>query len=245
MDSSTTAAAWSQAARAGERLCAEHARSPFSHVYASPTCRTIETAGRIVDQLRGLSLVLVPGLAQCAAAVKKLGLTKFKPMAADLDGRSLAPSRSGKGPPRLARRPPPRFLTPDEVHARRSVPEGTSVSAEAVPAAVAEPGGGASFAPYDELFAGSVVRLARQHLGGRLLLVTHREGIAELLAAAGCPRKQQRSAYCAIARLRYEEEVVGADGGVGAPARLSLVSLPTTEGPIPAAAPTDGTAVVS
>jgi len=169
-----------QARAAGKLLLAEHERAPFDAVYASPTCRTVQTAGGLCAEL-GLPLVLVPGLAECAAAVSKLELRSFDP---------ASKSRRGKTPPR--------FLTLAD--AVRYVPAGTRIVQEAP---------SPRSAAYSEDFLSCVTRLARERRGSRLLACTHREGIADLQDVSICTKPKRRAKYCAAARFSYEEAAEG------------------------------------
>ena len=67
-----------QADHAGRELLRAHQQKPFSCVLYSPCLRTLETAARIATVL-GLPLRCVPGLAECAAAVKSRRIASFDP----------------------------------------------------------------------------------------------------------------------------------------------------------------------
>lgn len=81
---------YKQAAEAGVRLQGEHQRLPFERIYVSPCTRTFQTASYVAAELGGVPLRPVPGLAECAAAVQKFGISAFDPQ------------RKGKGPRFLA-----------------------------------------------------------------------------------------------------------------------------------------------
>ena len=70
---------YKQAAEAGVRLQGEHQRRPFERIYVSPCTRTFQTASFVAAQLGGVPLRPVPGLAECAAAVQKYGISAFDP----------------------------------------------------------------------------------------------------------------------------------------------------------------------
>mmetsp|Transcript_12782 Transcript_12782/g.15425 ORF Transcript_12782/g.15425 Transcript_12782/m.15425 type:complete len:141 (-) Transcript_12782:25-447(-) len=44
----------------------------FTHIFASPTARTLSTAHQVAAELDISEVVVVPGLCECAAAAKKL-----------------------------------------------------------------------------------------------------------------------------------------------------------------------------
>ena len=212
----------SQARGAAERLKEAHARLPFACVYASPTCRTIQTARHIAAALH-LNLVLVPGLAECAAAVTKAGLHKFRPMPGEATAAKVTKAAKDGRPPMLSRQKTlPRFVTPSEAQ-ERPCPANTSVvcTAEA---------SDADFDPYSEAFSESVERLARKHLraDGRVLMVTHREGIKDLaILSVGSRQKKVRSEYCAIAKFAFKEA-----NKEEAASSFEMVSPPSAKGPL-------------
>ena len=197
-----------QSREAGEALMHEHQARPFACVLASPCLRTTQTASYVAAVL-GLPVRCSPGLAECAAAVAQFGIDAFRPdsRGAMRKGRPVAP---------------PRFLTESEMQ---------PLCAE-----------GTRFAPRDETFEGyfsCLERLAAEQPSGappsgRMLVVTHREGIRDLCDLAGAPHR--RTGYCcaalfcfdtSVARsLRATTEAAGGKAGVPVPGAWRLVSPP-------------------
>ena len=174
-----------QADHAGRELLRAHQLKPFSCVLYSPCLRTLETAARIATVL-GLPLRCVPGLAECAAAVKSRRIASFDPS-------NTSCSR------------PHRFLTQEQ--------------------AVAHCPAGVRFLPPEpryEKFAAAVERAAATGGGwGRVLCVTHREGIRDLSEATGV-RGRIKTRYCCIARFAYDQHA-------DAPAAWTMLEAPTVE----------------
>ena len=171
-----------QADSAGRELLRAHQRRPFSCVLYSPCLRTLETAARIATVL-GLPLRCVPGLAECAAAVKSRRIASFDPS-------NTSCSR------------PHRFLTQEQALAHC-------------------PAGVRFLSPERryEKFAAAVERAAAS--GGRVLCVTHREGIRDLAEATGV-RGRIKTKYCCIARFAYDQNA-------DAPAAWTMLEAPTVE----------------
>jgi len=72
-DPPLTASGKAQADVAGRALQQAHAAQPFDAVLCSPTLRTVQTASHVAAAL-GLPVRRVPGLSECAAAIKQIGL---------------------------------------------------------------------------------------------------------------------------------------------------------------------------
>eukprot|EP00730_Choanoeca_flexa_P015683 TRINITY_DN7255_c0_g1_i3.p1 TRINITY_DN7255_c0_g1~~TRINITY_DN7255_c0_g1_i3.p1 ORF type:complete len:419 (+),score=120.41 TRINITY_DN7255_c0_g1_i3:118-1257(+) len=64
-----------QAQDAAEYLKQQHAKYQFKHVLSSPLLRCVQTSAIIAAELE-LPLVLVPGLAECVKAARRLGITQ-------------------------------------------------------------------------------------------------------------------------------------------------------------------------
>jgi len=208
-----------QSREAGEALLREHQSRPFACVLASPCLRTTQTAAELAAVL-GLTVRCSPGLAECAAAVSQFGIDAFRPESrgATRKGRAVAP---------------PRFLTESEM---------MPLCAE-----------GTRFAPRDETFddyLSCVERLAAEEqqaqqraqqqeqrqaqqqaggvpLSGRVLVVTHREGIRDLCDLAGSPHR--RTGYCCAALFCFDNTAYaggGKGGRVPVPGAWRLLSPP-------------------
>lgn len=72
-DPPLTEAGREQARRAARRLADTHERVGFEAIYVSPLLRTLQTAEEMAKLLK-LKVVVVPGLCECAAAVRRRGL---------------------------------------------------------------------------------------------------------------------------------------------------------------------------
>jgi len=186
-----------QSRAAGERLRELHAQRAFEYVMVSPCARTIQTASHIAAALR-LPLVLVPGLSECAAAIHKYGLAAFAPDAAS-SGSAGSSNATRRGRPSKEG-----FLTPAE--ALRYCAAGVEFRD----------------APqrYDEDFETCISRLARAAPGERLLVVTHREGIRDLVAMCGVSTRYKLP-YCALSKFEFSE------GGVRGGGHWQLVAPPS------------------
>ena len=173
-----------QADSAGRELLRAHQRRPFSCVLYSPCLRTLETAARIATVL-GLPLRCVPGLAECAAAVKSRRIASFDPS-------NTSCSR------------PHRFLTQEQALAHC-------------------PAGVRFLSPESryEKFAAAVERAAASGGVGRVLMVTHREGIRDLAEATGV-HGRIKTKYCCIARFSFDQNA-------DAPAAWTMLEAPTVE----------------
>ena len=181
-----------QAMAAGERMRAVHERRPFKSVFVSPCTRTIQTASHIAAALK-LPLVFVPGLSECAAAIHKYKLASFEPLpdvlsCTSTSTTSASTSLSASSAAALGRPTTQGFLRPSEALAYCAA----GVQMQETPQR------------YDEDFEASMTRLARDANGERLLVVTHREGIYDLLTLAGTPW-QHELPYCAVTVFEYAD----------------------------------------
>lgn len=177
-----------QSRAAGKALLREHRARPFACVLASPCLRTVQTAAEVAAEL-GLPVRCAPGLAECAAAVHQHGIKAFQPSISQEGGAAAANVQPRAKP---LRRPPPRFLSEAELLPRCAP--------------------GTRFEPRDEIyedFFTCAARLATEERAritdasaGRVLVVTHREGIRDLCDLAG--QGHRRTPYCCAAMLRYE-----------------------------------------
>ena len=170
-----------QADHAGRELLRAHQQKPFSCVLYSPCLRTLETAARIATVL-GLPLRCVPGLAECAAAVKSRRIASFDPS-------NTSCSR------------PHRFLTQEQ--------------------ALTHCPAGVRFLPPEpryEKFAAAVERAAAS--GGRVLCVTHREGIRD---------RQRRPACAAASNHALLHRSIRLRPGADAPAAWTMLEALTAE----------------
>lgn len=209
-DPPLTPAGVEQARAAGQRLLQLHDAHPFDRIVCSPCIRTLQTASHIGAVL-GLPLSLAPGLAECAAAVRYIGIQKFQPREGEVLADATPPPAGGPPPPlaQQKKKPPPRFRD----------------AAKAAPVCAA----GVSFTPADgvyEEFLPCVERLAAAAAGGRLLLVGHREGIRDLCEFAGA--KHGRTEYCCITKLRFDARRVAEATRSAGDGAWTLLVAPTT-----------------
>uniref|UniRef100_A0A7S2WPK3 Uncharacterized protein n=2 Tax=Rhizochromulina marina TaxID=1034831 RepID=A0A7S2WPK3_9STRA len=200
-----------QATVAGKAIAKHRAGRPeFRRIYASPLSRTLSTAHEAALALGIEEVVVVPGLSECAAAIRKQGLEFWE---------------------RLA------FLPLEAM--RQLCPEVSRVE-EAAPRA------------FEECVTW-LVEACREAADEPILIVTHREGIRDLIDS---PFRVPLP-YCAIAHFSLEKSPEGEEGcrdrnqvsasvafPGDAPRRFILQRLfdPATETELPVPVPVEATA---